>query len=57
MSIAQIANSLTGWPGRKLINNILYVIDLVTFSTLALRDWLSKNKFFARCLSATSWAT
>jgi len=46
MSVAQFANSLTGWPGRKLINNILYVIDLVTFSTLALRDWLKKNRLF-----------
>lgn len=38
------ANTLTGWPGRKLIKNILYVIDLVTFSMLALRDWFRKNK-------------
>ncbi len=54
MSVAQIANSLTGWPGRKLINNILYVIDLVTFSTLALRDWLRKNKVFdSRSYSTT----
>ncbi len=54
MSVAQIANTLTGWPGRKLINNILYVIDLVTFSTLALRDWLRKNKVFdSRSYSTT----
>ena len=51
MSVTQIgstltywANTLTGWPGRKLIKNILYVIDLVTFSMLALRDWFRKNK-------------
>ena len=46
MPVTQIVNTLTGWPGRKLINNVLYVINLVTFGTLALRDWLSKNKLF-----------
>ncbi|MDB4575763.1 ABC transporter permease [bacterium] len=40
------ANTLTGWPGRKLIKNVLYVIDLVTFSMLALRDWFRKNRLF-----------
>ena len=40
------ANTLTGWPGRQLIKNILYVIDLVTFSMLALRDWFRKNRLF-----------
>ena len=54
MSVTQIANTLTGWPGRKLINNVLYVINLVTFSTLALRDWFSKNKLFdSRSYSTT----
>jgi phospholipid/cholesterol/gamma-HCH transport system permease protein len=54
MSVIQIANTLTGWPGRKLIGNILYVISLVTFSTLAIRDWLSKNKLFdSRSYSTT----
>ena len=48
------ANTLTGWPGRKLINNVLYVINLVTFSSLALRDWFSKNKVFdSRSYSTT----
>jgi phospholipid/cholesterol/gamma-HCH transport system permease protein len=40
------ANTLTGWPGRQLISNVLYVINLVTFSILALRDWFSKNRLF-----------
>lgn len=54
MSVIQIANTLTGWPGRKLIGNILYVINLVTFSTLAIRDWLRKNKLFdSRSYSTT----
>jgi len=47
MSVLQIASTVTGWPGRKLIQNVLYVINLMTFSTLALRDWFSKNKLFA----------
>ena len=54
MSVLQIANTVTGWPGRKLIQNILYVINLMTFSTLALRDWFSKNKLFnSRSYSTT----
>jgi len=47
------ANTLTGWPGRQLIKNILYVIDLVTFSMLALRDWFRKNKL----LDSRSYST
>ena len=54
MPVTQIVNTLTGWPGRKLINNVLYVINLVTFSTLALRDWFSKNRLFnSRSYSTT----
>ncbi len=61
MSVAAInstitiwANTLTGWPGRKLINNVLYVINLVTFSILALRDWFRKNRLFeSRSYSTT----
>ena len=54
MSVTQIANTLTGWSGRALISNILHVIDLMTFSTLALRDWFSKNKLFdSRSYSTT----
>ncbi len=48
------ANTVTGWPGRKLIKNVLYVINLVTFSMLALRDWKRKNKLFeSRSYSTT----
>jgi len=54
MSVTQIANTLTGWPGRQLIRQVLYVINLVTFSTLALRDWFSKNRIFnSRSYSTT----
>jgi phospholipid/cholesterol/gamma-HCH transport system permease protein len=54
MSVVQIANTLTGWPGRKLIRYVLYLINLMTFSTLALRDWFSKNQVFkSRSYSAT----
>ncbi|NOQ69971.1 MAG: ABC transporter permease [Gammaproteobacteria bacterium] len=54
MSVIQIANTITGWPGRQLIRNILYVINLITFSMLALRDWLRKNKLFnSRSYSTT----
>ena len=55
MPVLQFANTVTGWPGRKLIQNILYVINLMTFSTLALRDWFSKNKLFdSRSYSTTA---
>lgn len=54
MSVIQVANTLTGWPGRIVIRHILYVINLVTFSTLALRDWFSNNKLFdSRSYSTT----
>ena len=55
MYAVNFANKLTGWLGRTLIQNVLYVINLVTFSTLALRDWFNKNKLFkSRCYSTTS---
>ena len=54
MSAVNFANTLTGWLGRSLIQNILYVINLVTFSTLALRDWFNKNQLFkSRSYSTT----
>jgi len=40
------ANTVTGWPGRLLFKYLLYVINLVTFSMLALRDWFRKNRLF-----------
>jgi phospholipid/cholesterol/gamma-HCH transport system permease protein len=46
-------DTLTGWPGRKLLSNIFYIIDLVTFSILALRDWWRKN----RLLDSRSYST
>ena len=41
-----ITNVITGLPGRFLIQVSLYVINLVTFSTLALRDWYNNNSIF-----------
>ena len=46
MSTNSITAVLTGLPGRFLIQAGLYVINLVTFSTLALRDWYSNNRIF-----------
>ena len=43
MSVLQVANTITGWPGRLIIRNLSYVINLITFSTLALGDWLKKT--------------
>jgi len=37
---------LTGLPGRFLIQTSLYIINLTTFSALALRDWYSNNRIF-----------
>ena len=36
MYSVNVANTLNMWMERTLIKNILYVINLVTFSTLAL---------------------
>ena len=41
-----ITSVITGLPGRFLIQASLYVINLITFSTLALRDWYNNNRIF-----------
>jgi len=46
MSISNIATTLVGWPGRSLNRKITYVINLFTFSLLALRDWARLNNIF-----------
>ncbi len=46
MSTTGILSAITGWPGRRLIQSILYVIDLMTFSSLALREWFSESRLF-----------
>lgn len=46
MSPGHILASVTGWPGRRLIQAVLYLVDLVTFSTIALREWLANNRLF-----------
>ena len=48
MKINSITTVLTGLPGRFLIQSSLYVINLVTFSTLALRDWYGNNRIFSK---------
>ncbi len=47
MSTPHFVATLTGWPGRKFSRAVLYVINLVTFSTLALRDWARNNRIFS----------
>lgn len=44
MKTNSITTVLTGIPGRFLIQTTLYVINLATFSTLALRDWYNNNR-------------
>lgn len=41
------AATITGFPGRFFSRTILYVINLFTFSTLALLDWYKNNKIFS----------
>lgn len=43
-----MSHLLTGIPGRFTVRSIVYVINLFTFSTLALRDWYSNNRIFSR---------
>ncbi len=49
-NVASIATSmvfnLTGWTGRRLSRSLLYIINLMTFSIQALREWLSNNRIF-----------
>lgn len=44
--VLQSFNVLLGWPGRVLIRRLLYVIDLMAFSLIALRDWARNNRLF-----------
>jgi phospholipid/cholesterol/gamma-HCH transport system permease protein len=48
MAPVAILSTLTGWPGRRLIQSMLYIIDLVTFSFVALRAWFGNNRLFRR---------
>lgn len=52
--LLRLLDHITGWPGRFLIRNVTYVIDLVTFSNLAIRDWFRKNRLLdSRSYSGT----
>ena len=46
MKTNSITAVLTGLPGRYLIQATLYLINLMTFSTLALHDWYKNNHIF-----------
>ena len=46
MKINSFTTAVTGIPGRFLIETSLYVINLITFSTLALYDWYRNNRLF-----------
>ncbi len=47
-TVSNFSTALTGRPGRIFIRTTLYIINLVTFSTLALRDWLFSNALFRK---------
>lgn len=46
MSANNVIATLTGWPGRRLIQSVLYVIDLVTFSLFAVIEWIKSHRLF-----------
>jgi len=46
VSANQILATLTGWPGRQLVNLVLYLVDLTVFGLLALRDWYQRIRLF-----------
>ena len=48
MKSNSITAVVTGLPGRFLIQTSLYVVNLVTFSTLALLDWYRNNSIFRK---------
>ena len=41
-------NSLTGYSGSFVFRKLLYLINIVTFSTFALRDWFKAMRIFDR---------
>lgn len=46
MSPSHILNSITGWPGRRLNDLVIYLIDLTMFGLFALRDWYRRIRIF-----------
>ena len=46
--MAHALNTLLGWPGAFLIQRIEYLINLVTFISFVLYDWLSSIRLFNR---------
>ena len=46
MSASNIVSGITGLPGRLVLQSLLYVIDLVTFSVIAVSQWFSGNRLF-----------
>lgn len=46
MSATQIIATLAGWPGRRLLQSLLFIIDLTTFSVHTLTEWLKRHRLF-----------
>ncbi len=44
MTANSIVSNITGWPGRQLIQALMYVIDLVTFSLITIADWFGGSR-------------
>jgi len=43
-----MVNNITGWSGSFFLRRLNYLIDLVTFSSFALRDWFKSVRLFDR---------
>jgi phospholipid/cholesterol/gamma-HCH transport system permease protein len=39
---------MLGWTGRRFLTPIFYILNLIMFSLLALKDWRKHNKIFRR---------
>jgi len=44
--VLDVLDTIIGWPGRVVLKRIMYAIDLMTFSLVALRDWTQNNRIF-----------
>lgn len=42
------ASQITGWSGAFILRRLLYLVNLATFSTFALRDWFRAMSLFNR---------
>lgn len=46
MPANSLVATITGFPGRFFNQSFLYLINVFTFSTMALRDWYKSNRIF-----------